>query len=230
MCKSKKNEEERLIFNYLKDYYKENFKNFKYFSDEGKKLESPDVQNEINDIGIEIVRVTVEEKEKRYSYFDNLCKGNVRNKSQYDDVIIHSTDEKPKGILGPIINGDLSFEWEKNLITTNLKTKLNKLPNYKHFKTNILLLKLDEYIDFRYVAESRFSINSNFKSWIKETEQNFKKVFDEYIFLSLIMKKIYIFRHDSNGDFIYTEEPLHLDNSIENFHMLYFDFHKLGNF
>lgn len=165
-----------------------------------KKLESPDIQNKIDNIGVEIVQIVLEENKKKSEYLFKLRDGKVRNKDTYKESISYY-DNVPVGISYTPIICDSEFKDEKVLIITNLRAKLEKLPKYTHFKTNVLLIKLDDSISFDHVFE--FSINDYLKSCIKEAEQDFKSYFNEYIFLSLRMKNICIFRHDINNDLLF---------------------------
>ena len=208
MNKNNKIINEEQIFKYTRIYYKNIFNNFKNLTEDGKKLDSPDLQNQIDSIGVEIVQVLFEEKAKRYSYFDKYLKNKVRDYDKYKNSIIYSKNQKPMGIFAPIITGDSSLKFEKILIIKNIKAKLKKLPKYKQFRINSLFLDLDVFIDFRYFKNKNDLMKNFFKSCISEAEEDFLKTFDVYLFHIIAMKQLVVLIHDKGNNFIYEEYDL----------------------
>lgn len=182
-------EEEKELFEYLKEYYQDKFDNF-------KPKDKPDFQNEIDNIGVEITEAITEESAKKKSFFYKVleCKNKkeVDNhsdgvyKGQYKNNVIYND----KGIpceCWSVDNSASDYPYCEDLIYNAISKKLEKFnkPNlYQIFNTNVLLIICDkvflggEYTDIEY-------IQNNIVKNIKEIEKSYDRNFDEYLFLRL---------------------------------------------
>lgn len=142
---------EYFYFKSLKSYFgKEVFKNF---------IKSPDFQNEIDSIGVELSLIGNEECAREYSFFQKAIKaGNKRSieelsdkkyKGDYKDDFEY--DEKDKCISWSMVQISDIYS-SKDLYYKSLKSKLNKLKKYKKFDKNYLLL-IDNYSEYFGIEE-----------------------------------------------------------------------------
>lgn len=149
---------EYFYFKSLKSCFgKEVFKNF-------IKGESPDFQNEIDSIGVELSLIGNEECAREYSFFQKAIKaGNKRSieelsdkqyKGDYKDDFEY--DEKDKCISWSMVQISDIYS-SKDLYYKSLKSKLNKLKKYKKFDKNYLLL-IDNYSEYFGIEEGNLRI------------------------------------------------------------------------
>lgn len=178
-------EEEKELFEYLKEYYQDKFDNF-------KPKDKPDFQNEIDNIGVEITEAITEESGEKNAFSHKALKCKNKQevscvyKGKYKDNVIYNDEGIPFGFWD-VGDNNSEYPYCEDLIYNAISDKLEKLnkPNlYQIFNTNVLLIFCNDvflggdYADIEY-------IQNNIVKNIKEIEKRYDRNFDEYLFLRL---------------------------------------------
>lgn len=161
-----------------------------------KETECPDIQTINDDIGIEVTKVIAQTDAELEFLFNKTRKFDKQCLEQYVQKNTEMADHiKAQDIIvrNGIVNAMFySVNDNKTPITDAIDKKLQKLQEYKLFKTNILFLIIQNQ-----VLDTNF-IKNTIVEEIKSIERNYSTVYDLYLLFDRLREELFVIDSDYN--------------------------------